>query len=62
MIRTFDVKGTQESDAVASPSSAIGGKEVGLNNTGGLIRKSRAVTTTDETKQGADGMPRQNIE
>lgn len=31
MIRTFDVKGTQESDAVASPSSAIGGKEVGLN-------------------------------
>ena len=56
MTRTFDVKGTWESDTVASPPSAVGGKVVGLNGTGGLIRKSKVVTATNETGFGCTGV------
>ena len=56
MTRTFDVKGTWEGHAVASPSSAIGGKVVGLNSTGGFIRKSKVVTATNETGFGCTGV------
>ena len=49
MIRTFDVKGTWESPAITTPTSTVGGKVVGLSSTGGLIRKSKMVATTNET-------------
>lgn len=52
MIRTFDIQSTWESDAIATPTSTAGGKVVGLSSTGGPIRKSKVIATTNEIGLG----------
>ena len=60
-IRTFDVKGTWESDAIASPTSTVGDKVIGLSGTGGPIRESKVVATTNETGPGGAGVLRGEV-
>ena len=52
IIRTFNVKGTWECNAIVTPTSTVGGKVVGLSSTRRLIRKSKVVATTEETSLG----------
>ena len=49
MIRTFDVEGPRKRDTIATPASAVGGKPIGLDSTGGLIGKGEVVSAANET-------------
>ena len=60
-IRTFNVKGTREGGAIASPTSTVGDKVVGLGGTGGPIRESKVVATTNETGPGGAGVLRGKV-
>ena len=56
IIRTFDVEGTWEGDAVAGPTSTVRGKVVGLSGTRGLVRMSKMVAATNEVSIGGAGV------
>jgi hypothetical protein len=51
-IRTFDVEGTWEGDAIALPASTVGGEKLCLSSARGLVRNGKVVGTSDETGIG----------
>ena len=51
-IRTFDVKGTWEGDAIALPASTVGGEKLRLRSARGLVRNYKGIGTPNETSIG----------
>jgi len=56
VIRTFDVEGTREGDAIATPASTVGGEILGLGSTRGTIREGKVVATANQTGLSGTGM------
>jgi len=56
VIRTFDVEGTREGDAIATPASTVGGEILGLSSTRGSIREGKVVAATNQTGLSGTGI------